>query len=263
MEEVSMANAVAARSEREASANAGLGVATDGRKCSSRGSELLVEWPSPRANRKDDGRQESVSEDHANGDANGDDATSSSSSGVDDGSHSRGSGITSTDQQQTTPTAVHFSPTIRIKIIPSLQDYSPERIERTYYTQADYAELKREYAATAKEMRRRHRRGEYPLQVHEVKLSGTRQEPHPQQQRSPSPTITTATTTRGLEHMASTGTLEFHLQEKSNSIDAVLLAQENDSTPEEIAVLYGRRARMALARATRQGLDDAQHAHFY
>ena len=62
--------------------------------------------------------------------------------------------------------------------------------------------------------------------------------------------------------MASTGTLEFHMQEKRGVIDAVLLAQEDNDTPEEIALLYSRRARLAGDRATRQGLEDAQHAHY-
>ena len=222
MEEATMANAVATRSEQEASANAahvGLANKHNGRCCSSR-SELLVEWPSPcRKDRTSSGRQQK--------------------------------------------SAVHFSETIRIAVIPSLLDYSLERIERTYYTQADYAELKRECAATTKAMRRRHRRGEDPLQVHEVKLSGTRQEPHPHRQQRPSPTITTATTTRGLEHMAAASTLEFHWQEQRSAIDAVLLAQEGNIAPEEIALLYGRRARMAKTRAARQGLEDAQHAARY
>ena len=148
---------------------------------------------------------------------------------------------------------VHFSPKVHIKTIPSLEDYSPEHIEKMYYTysKANLADRKKEMVATVTEMRRRHRRGEDPLQVHEVKWKTAR----------PSTAITIATTTRGLEHLASAGTLEFHMQEKSNIIDAVLLAQEDNVASEEMALLYSRRARLACTRATRQGLEDAQHAH--
>lgn len=146
---------------------------------------------------------------------------------------------------------VHFSPKVHIKTIPSLEDYSPEHIERIYHTKANLADRRKEMVATVTEMRRRHRRGEDPLQVHEVKWKTAR----------PSTAITIATTTRGLEHLASAGTLEFHMQEKSNIIDAVLLAQEDNVASEEMALLYSRRARLACTRATRQGLEDAQHAH--
>ena len=64
---------------------------------------------------------------------------------------------------------VHFSPKVHIKTIPSLEDYSPEHIERIYHTKANLADRRKEMVATVTEMRRRHRRGEDPLQVHEVK----------------------------------------------------------------------------------------------
>ena len=161
-------------------------------------------------------------------------------------------------EQQSKPRSIHFSPEVNVKTIPSLDAYSPKRIWKMYCSKDDLDDQKAEYKATAKEMRRRHRRGEDPLQVHEVKLKTSRQE----DRERPSTVITTATTTRGLEHMASTGTLEFHMHEKRGVIDAVLLAQENTDTLEGIALLYSRRARLARARATRQGLEDAQHAHY-
>ena len=225
--------------------------------------ELLVEWPtrsSPptmtKQNQKDNGLEErSVSMD------DGDDGNNSPSSPENErASQSRtatsSSGRTTFSSQKS---AVHFSQMVNIKIIPSLEAYSPERIEKMYYTEADLADQRMEYVATAEEMQRRHRRGEDPLEVHEVKLKTARQEDD--RQRPPT-VITTATTTRGLEHMVSRRTNERHVQEQRAVISAVLLAQENDFTPEEIALLYSRRARLACARATHQGMADAEHAHY-
>ena len=141
------------------------------------------------------------------------------------------------------------------RVTPSLKAYSPERIEKIYYTKADLADQRMEFVATAKEMHRRHRRGEDPLQVHEVKLK-TRLEQKNQ------PSIITSTTTRGLEHMASPRTIDLHRQEQIGIIDVVLLAQENDFTPEEIAIIYSHRARSAKTRARSLGLADAEHAHY-
>ena len=104
-------------------------------------------------------------------------------------------------------------------------------------------------------MHRRHRRGEDPLQVHEVKLK-TRLEQKNQ------PSIITSTTTRGLEHMSSSRALDLYRQEQRDVIGVVLLAQENDFTPEEIAIIYGHRARSARRRARGLGSVDAEHAHF-
>ena len=154
--------------------------------------------------------------------------------------------LSNNSDQQSKPRSVHFFPQANIKTIPSLKAYTPARIQKMYYSHDDLAGQRAEYAATVKEMARRHRRGEDPLQVHEVKMKTT------------STVITTATTTRGLEHMVSASTLDLRQQEQRDVIGAVLLAQDNNFTPEEIALLYNHRARSACARATRQGLADAE-----
>ena len=158
-------------------------------------------------------------------------------------------------RQQKAQRSVHFSSRVNIQIIPSLKAYSPERIEKIYYTKADLADQRTEYVATAKEMHRRHRRGEDPLQVHEVKLKTRLEHDH-------QPSIITSTATRGLEHMVSRRALDLHRQEQYAVIGAVLLAQENDFTPEEIAIIYSHRARSARRRARSLGLADAEHAHY-
>ena len=234
-------------------------------ECSRRGSELLVEWPSPLSSppteqdQKDKIAQQMGSFSEHDKDA----CTSPSSSSNDAGTIAscaageHACNITSSEnnsgRQQKAQRSVHFSSRVNILIIPSLKAYSPERIEKIYYTKADLADQRAEYVATAKEMHRRHRRGEDPLQVREVKLK-TR---HENKQQMP---ITTSTTTRGLEHMASPRTIDLHRQEQIGIIDVVLLAQENDFTPEEIAIIYSHRARSAKRRARSHGLADAELA---
>ena len=229
--------------------------APDGSECSRRprcGSELLVEWPSP-----------STDQDQRGNDPKGNSASerngcSNSTSSCDNGASSSKGYTTSTNRSRTSsnqqkPT-VNFSETVQIQIIPSFGDYSLERIGKIYYTKADLADQRAEYVATAKAMHRRHRRGEDPLQVHEVKLKTIRQE-HDHQ-----PSIIVSTTTRGLEHMASPRTIDLHRQEQIDIINVVLLAQENDFTPEEIAIIYSHRARSAKRRARSFGLADAELA---
>ena len=263
-----MANDLAASGSKQEAHGADEGSSTEANSssnhCRRGGSEeLLVEWPtrsSPTTTEQNpakdsNGLGESVSMD------DGDDGNNSPSSSDGDRPSAESRTATSTESSRTLSSpkssTVHFSQMVNIKIIPPLKAYSSEHIGKTYYTEAELADQRMEYVATAKEMHRRHRRGEDPLQVHEVKLKTARQE----DRQRPSTVITTATTTRGLEHMASPGTLEFHLQEQRAVIGAVLLAQENNATPEEIAILYSRRARLACARATRQGMADAEHAH--
>ena len=159
--------------------------------------------------------------------------------------------LSNNSDQQSKPRSIHFSPEVNVKTIPSLNAYSPKRLQKMYYSKDDLDDQKAEYKATAKEMRRRHRRGEDPLQVHEVKLK-VRQE-HDRQ-----PSFITSTTTRGLEHLVSSRTLDLHRQEQRDAIGAVLLAQENDFTHEEIAILYSHRAQSAKTRARNLGLADAQ-----
>ena len=157
--------------------------------------------------------------------------------------------LSNNSDQQAKPRAIHFSPKVNIKTIPSLKAYSPGRIGKMFYSEDDLADQREEYVATAKEMCRRHRRGQDPLHVHEIKI---RQECEHQ------PFIITSTTTRGLESMASRRTAICHRQEQRDVIGAVLLAQENNFTPEEIAILYSYRARSAKTRARNLGLADAQ-----
>ena len=221
-------------------------------KCSRRGSELLVEWPSPVASteqdQKDNGGQWEVSSSTTTMPSSIDTSTITSCTA---GAHS----ITSSENysgQQKSQRSIHFSPKVHVTIIPSLNDYSLERLEKIYYSKDDLADQRAEYVATAKEMHRRHRRGEDPLQVHELKI---RQE----NQQQPSILITSATT-RGLEHMASRRTMERHRREQRDIISAVLVAQENNFTPEEIAIIYGHRARSAKRRARCYGLADAELA---
>ena len=155
-------------------------------------------------------------------------------------------------EQKSKPRSIHFCPEVNVKTIPSLNAYSPKRIWKMYYSKDDLDDQKAEYKATAKEMRRRHRRGEDPLQVHEVKLKIRQEHEH---QHS---FIITSTTTRGLEHLVSPRTLDLHRQEQRDAIGAVLLAQENDFTHEEIAILYSHRAQSAKTRARNLGLAYAQ-----
>ena len=227
------------QAEVNAGADYGLAEHTFNRSCRRGSSELLVEWPS--TGQDQNGLEESVSEPVVR---------------ILDKVRSIAPSRNHDQQEQSKPRAIHFSETIHIHIVPSLEDYSSERLEQIYHTKADFAEQRAEYVATAKEMQRRHRRGEDPLQVHEVKLK-TRQE---HRQRRPS--ITTATTTRGLEHMASRCILELHRQEQRDAICTVLLAQENNIAPEEIAILYGHRARSAKTRARRYGLEDVHCADY-
>lgn len=233
-------------------------------ECSRHGSELLVEWPSPLSSTES---KQDQKDKVGNFSEHVDDACASpSSSSYDAGAITSGAvhmdehaySITSSEntvsgQQQKVQRSIHFSPKVNFKIIPSLEDYSTERIGKMYYTKTDLVDQKIEYVATAKEMRRRHRRGEDPLQVHEVKLK-TRQE-HDHQ-----PSIITSTTARGLEHMASSRTLDLHRQEQRDIVGVVLLAQKNDFKPEEIAIIYGHRARSAKRRARSLGLADAELA---
>ena len=220
-----------------------------------RSSELLVEWSSPLSlaeseqDQKDNGGDQNTSSTERTSSTG-----RTASSGGTTGHTSFASNLSNiSEAHQTQRASVHFSPMAYFRVTPSLKAYSPERIEKIYYTKADLAEQRAEYVATAKEMNRRHRRGEDPLQVHEVKLKTTRLE-HDHQ---PS-IITTATTTRGLEHMVSRRTIERHQQEQCAVIGVVLLAQENDFTSEEIALLYSHQARSAKARARSLGLVDAQ-----
>ena len=235
-------------------------------ECSRRGSELLVEWPSPLSppeseqDQKDNGGQIGSFSEHDR-----DACTSPSSPSGDAGTIAscaageHACSITSSEnnsgRQQKAQRSVHFSSRVNIQIIPSIEHYSTERIEKIYYTKADLADQRAEYVATAKEMHRRHRRGEDPLQVHEVKLK-TRLDQKNQ------PSIITSTTTRGLEHMSSSRALDLYRQEQRDVIGVVLLAQENDFTPEEIAIIYGHRVRSARRRARGLGSVDAEHAHF-
>ena len=151
--------------------------------------------------------------------------------------------------QQSKPRSVHFFPKVNIKTIPSLKAYTPGRLQKMYYSHDDLADQSKEYHATAKEMRRHHRRGEDPLQVHEITIP---------QENEHQPPILTSTTTRGLECMTSRRTVDLRRQEQRDVIGAVLLAQENNFTPEEIAILYNHRARSAKRRARSLGLADAQ-----
>ena len=263
-----MANDLAASGSKEAhGADEGSSTeANSSNHCRRGGSEeLLVEWPTRSSSsttteqnqaKDSNGLGESVSMD------DGDDGNNSPSSSDGDRPSAESRTATSTESSRTLSSpkssTVHFSQMVNIKIIPPLKAYSSEHIGKTYYTEAELADQRMEYVATAEEMQRRHRRGEDPLEVHEVKLKTARQEDD--RQRPPT-VITTATTTRGLEHMVSRRTNERHVREQRAVISAVLLAQENDFTPEEIALLYSRRARLACARATRQGMADAEHAH--
>ena len=238
-------------------------------ECSRRGSELLVEWPSPLSSPPtEQDQKDKIAQQMGSFSEHVDDACTFPSSSSNDagtitscaaGEHACTCSIISSEnnsgRQQKARRSVHFSSRVNIQIIPSLKAYSPERIEKIYYTKADLADQRTEYVATAKEMHRRHRRGEDPLQVHEVKLKTRLEHDH-------QPSIITSTATRGLEHMVSRRALDLHRQEQYAVIGAVLLAQENDFTPEEIAIIYSHRARSARRRARSLGLADAEHAHY-
>ena len=154
--------------------------------------------------------------------------------------------LPSTAQKKQMRRSIHFSRHVHVKVIPSRLEHTANH-SSIWYTNEEFAAQSKECVQCvriAKDTRKMHERGEDPTQV---SVAGSAQ-------------MRSDTTIRGLEHLLSKATLARRKIEQRSSIDAVLVAQENDVLPDDVAVIYANRTRHSKTRALRLGEMDAEEA---
>ena len=163
------------------------------------------------------------------------------------GEESAAAASTIQKKQERGSDSITFSRDVRVKVIPPRSEYTSERI---WYTKEEFAAQSKECALVAKEMRRLRRKGKKqdPNQAYGSSSSAQQQCPN------------SDTTFRGLEHLYSKGIYARLHDEQRRNINAVLMAQENDFTPDDIAAIYARQCRQSKARALSLGEMDAEEA---
>jgi len=141
--------------------------------------------------------------------------------------------------------SITFSREVRVKVIPSLSDDAAERI---WYTEDEYAALGKECVLVAKEMRRLYRR--------EGKQNPNQTSGPSSAQQHPNSEITV----RGLEHLSSKEACARRHNQQRRNIDTVLMAQENNYAPDDIAAIYARQSIKSKTWAISLGEMDAEEA---
>ena len=131
--------------------------------------------------------------------------------------------------------SVRFLPTIKARIIESIDYYSAEEQKASWYGKEELVDLQEEYKSDIKLMRRRNRDG----------VTTTFDEDF---------------TTRGIEHLRSSSVYKHHLQEQENATASVMLAQSQKYSSQQVAIVYAHYCKESQERAINSATIDAAEA---